>query len=69
MPWQHTRSRLANAIRTHQPAGEVAELRQQLKAERLEEYVRRVVDSAPPLSDEQLARIAELLRPGLGRCE
>lgn len=29
----------------------------------LEEYIRRVVDAAPPLSDAQRNRIAALLRP------
>jgi hypothetical protein len=64
VPRHRTRSQRANAIRTKQPADEVAELRRRLKAERLEEYVRQVVDAAPELSDEQLVRIAELLRPG-----
>lgn len=27
------------------------------------EWVRRVVDAAPPLTDEQRTRLAELLRP------
>jgi hypothetical protein len=38
--------------------------RRQRQDERIEAYVRQVVDSAPELSDEQLARIRELLRPG-----
>jgi len=63
MSWQRTRSQLANALRAD-PNVDVSELRQRVMAERLEEYVRQIVDSAPELSDEQLARIAELLRPG-----
>jgi hypothetical protein len=61
--WSKTRSDLANAVRFHLPDTEVAELRQRLKAERLEAHVREIVDSAPPLTDEQCARIAALLRP------
>ena len=38
--------------------------RRELKAARLEEYVRRVVDTAPALSDEQRDRLALLLRAG-----
>ena len=37
-----------------------------LKAARLEDYVARVVDAAPPLSPEQRDRIASLLRPSGG---
>jgi hypothetical protein len=62
MSWQRTRSQIANTLRAD-PHADVSALRRQLRAERLEEYVRSVVDQAPPLSDEQLARVAELLRP------
>ena len=34
-----------------------------LAALRLEDYVRRVVAAAPPLTDEQRTRLAELVRP------
>ena len=61
MSWTKTRSRIANTLRSN-PDADVAELRQQLKAERLEEYVRRVVSEAPALSAEQRDRIALLLR-------
>lgn len=32
----------------------------------LDDYIRRVVDAAPPLSAEQAERIAALLRPSAG---
>jgi hypothetical protein len=35
--------------------------------EPVDEYVRRLVDAAPPLSSDQRARIAQLL--GGGRCD
>ncbi len=43
--------------------------RQRLKAIKAEEYIRRLVDSAPPLDDDQRSRLALLLRgsvPGGG---
>lgn len=36
----------------------------EFRARSLEEHVRQVVDSAPPLTDEQCDRIATLLRSG-----
>lgn len=43
---------------------ELVEAKRNLKALSLEEYVRRVVSQAPPLTDEQRDRIAALLRAG-----
>ena len=40
--------------------------RQQLAVAKLEAYVSRVVAEAPPLSPEQLDRLAVLFRPGGG---
>lgn len=37
--------------------------RRALKASRLEDHVRQIVDSFPPLTEEQRNRIAALLRP------
>jgi hypothetical protein len=48
------------------PNADVTELRRQLKAERLEEHIKNLVDAAPPLNDEQRDRIAALLRPAGG---
>lgn len=33
----------------------------------LEQHIRKVVDAAPPLTDEQLGRLAAILRPSLDR--
>lgn len=41
------------------------EAQRDLAAERLHDYVRRIVDTAPPLTAEQRDRIAALLRPGV----
>ena len=42
---------------------ELLTARRDLKAAKLEEYVARVVATAPPLTDDQANRIASLLRP------
>ena len=41
-----------------------AEARRDYAAERLADHVREVVDSAPPLTEDQRRRLAELLRGG-----
>lgn len=64
MSWTKTRSTLALTIKKN-PNADVTELRRQLKAERLEDYIKRVVDAAPPLSASQRDRLALLLRPGV----
>lgn len=65
MSWTKTRSMIAVELRDH-PGSDVTELRRQLKAERLEEHIKKIVDSAPPLNDEQRNRLAALLRPSGG---
>ncbi|MBQ0902676.1 hypothetical protein [Micromonospora sp. U21] len=37
------------------------------RAERAEDYIRRLVDEAPPLTEEQRARLAALLTGGGGQ--
>lgn len=59
--WTKTRSVLANTLKAD-PSADVTSLRRQLKAERLEDYIRRTVDAAPPLTEEQRAQLADLLR-------
>lgn len=63
MGWTHERARLA-ATQRHHPHADTTELRRDLKAARLEDYIARTVDSAPPLSPEQRDRLALLLRGG-----
>lgn len=62
MSWTHTRSAIAHAKKAD-PEADVTELRRRLKAERLEDYIQRTVDTAPPLTPEQRDRLALLLRP------
>lgn len=67
MSWTDTRSKIGVAKKKN-PDADVTELRRQLKAERLEDYIKRAVDEAPPLTDEQRAHLAAILRGG-GRDE
>lgn len=60
MSWTHTRSELANALRAD-PTADVTDLRRRLKAERLADHIRKIVDAAPPLTADQRSRLATLL--------
>lgn len=62
MSWTKTRSEIALHKRRFPDRDIPVELRQRYKAERLEEYVRKVVAEAPPITQEQADRIAALLR-------
>lgn len=57
------RARLAAATR-HHPDAAHDDLRRDLKAANLTDYVRRVVAEAPALTPDQADRIAVLLRGG-----
>lgn len=63
MSWTQTRSQIAHKKRAD-PNADVTDLRRQLKAERLADYIRTTVDAAPPLTAEQRDRLALLLRSG-----
>lgn len=61
--WTHERAVLANATQR----GDIKsaeEARRRLKAARAEDYIRQLVDTAPPLAPEVRARLAVLLRGG-----
>lgn len=58
-----TRSRLGVAARRRDPA-EIAEAQRDHAAAKLAAYISRVVDEAPPLTDEQRDKLAVLLRGG-----
>lgn len=59
-----TRARVAALKRHHPDDQETVELARDFKAERLVEYVQRVVDSAPPLTQTQREKLVLLLRGG-----
>jgi hypothetical protein len=52
------------AIERHHPDTDTGDLRRDMRAAKLADHIRRVVDAAPPLTDDQRARIAALLRSG-----
>ena len=62
MSWTQERARVAVLTR-HRPADdpELIEARRNLKALRLEDHVKAVVDSAPPLTEAQRERIHQIL--------
>ena len=63
--WTKARSEHANLrkrLGADDPA--VVEKRLELRALRLEDHVQRVLSEAPPLTEDQRARIAALLRAG-----
>lgn len=51
------------AVRRWSPDADTTEIERNLKAASADDYIRRLVDSAPPLSDMQRARLAALLLP------
>ena len=57
------KSRVGVAVRTKNTAAETA-ARRDLAAAKLEAYVQRVVEEAPPLTPEQLSRIGAMLHQG-----
>lgn len=59
---RHTRARVAALQRHHPNARETTDVQRAFKADRLAVHIRRVVESAPPLSQEQRDRLALLLR-------
>lgn len=65
MSWTSERARVASLSRSRtsdDPA--LLDARRDLRAARLADYIRRVVDAAPPLTPEQRDRLAALLRGG-----
>ncbi len=63
--WTHERARVA-ALGRHRDADDpvVVSARRDLRAARAEDYIRRLVDAAPPLTAEQRDRLAVLLKAG-----
>lgn len=62
--WTKVRSDLARAIRFEPANVELHNaLRAELRAARAGDYLRAVIDAAPPLTEAQRDRLARLLRP------
>jgi len=66
--WTHHRARVAALSRDRAPDDpELLNARRDLREERLAAAIRKAVDAAPPLSDEQRTRLAALLHASAGR--
>jgi hypothetical protein len=64
MSWTTERARIAALSRSRKADDpDLITARRDLRAEKLADHIRQVVDAAPPLSDEQRDRLAALLRP------
>lgn len=64
MSWTAERARVASLTRSRTPDDpDLIDARRRLKAERLSDYIQRVVDDAPPLTNEQRTHLAALLAP------
>jgi hypothetical protein len=60
----HRRARVGALSRDRHPDDpELLAAKRDLAAANIEDYVTRVISAAPPLTDEQRCRLAELLRP------
>jgi hypothetical protein len=58
------RNRLANTARHHSnDQSKIASDRAELAEAKIADYIERMLAEAPPLTDEQRTRLAELLRP------
>jgi hypothetical protein len=65
MSWTHDRARVAALSRDRKPNDpDLLAAKQDLRASRAEEYIKRVVADAPALTAEQRSRLAVLLRGG-----
>lgn len=65
MSWTAERARVASLSRSRTADDpQLIAARRNLRAERLADHIRRVVDEAPPLTDEQRDKLATLLRGG-----
>jgi hypothetical protein len=61
-PLAKARSDVAVAHRRRDPRA-IEEARQRFATEKIADHIKRVLAQAPPLTDEQRAKLAELLRP------
>lgn len=53
------------ATERHNPHADTSELRRDLRAARLEDFIRVAVEAAPPFTDEQVAHLRALIAPAV----
>jgi len=56
-----------SAVIRHTPNADTTDLERDIAASQLVDYARHVVDTAPPLTDDQVNRVVALLRGGASR--
>lgn len=62
--WMTKRGKLARLSRDLPPNHpDIVALRTELRLDRAEEYIAKLLADSPPLTDEQRTRLTELLRP------
>lgn len=67
MSWTQERARVASLTRSRAADDpELVAARRNLKAERMADFIRRQLDTWPPLTIEQRESVAALLRPTAG---
>lgn len=65
MSWTQARAQVAALSRSRAADDpDLLEAKQELRITRAEDYIRSIVAAAPPLTDEQKARLAVLLNAG-----
>jgi hypothetical protein len=64
MSWTQDRARVAALSRSRTPDDpDLIDARRALRAARAEDYIRKLVEAAPSLSDDQKRRLSVLLHP------
>ena len=62
--WQSKRARIARLSKDlPKDHPELQRLRTELRTHRTAEYIEKILDAWPPLTDEQRTKLAELLKP------
>ena len=62
--WQSKRARIARlSQKLPKDHPDLQQLRTELRTQRTAEYIQKVVDAWPPLTDQQRTVLAELLKP------
>lgn len=63
--WTTERARVASLSRSRTPDDpDLVDARRDLRAARLEDYIRRTIEAAPPLTEDQRRHLAALLGAG-----
>lgn len=61
--WRYQRQRVADVLTQHLVARDEAEAIKRYGSLKMRDHIQSIVDQAPPLTREQLDRLALLLRP------